>query len=296
MNRIASGTVLFVDGFGDAVLERCRSALERGGHSTERVEDVYAAMARLAQSPAVSHVVIDSRYLDEAESAFLVLAPRYFQHVEFMVPALAGRNDWLNVDVPGVRRVSPEDLERGIGCDLPPAGPAGGSAASETGAADETVPDSNFAGTADTADPAEFGIPLTREELDALAEGGYEVTDLDAVDDAGESDQAVADQPRSMPVLPDRPLSTDRDRAEESDEESLHDAVRRRMSGDGGPVVRRRPPGSDSSSDEDASSAFHDALPKGDWSDADHEETDAESFDDWSDSSVDPEKDEGARG
>lgn len=292
VNRNASGTVLFVDGFEDAVLERCRAALESGGQPTERVRDVYAAMARLSESPAVSQVIVDVRYLDEAECAFLMLAPRYFQNVEIIVPTLEGPNDWMKVDVPGVRRASPDSL--------PGASALDGSQSnwwSEPAApSNSTATDASAEEADESCGPTEFGVPLTQDELDALAQDGFGVSNGDDQDNEIEPSAGIAEAPRSMPVLPDRPLSTDRGPDESGDKESLHDAVRRRMSGDRGRVVRRRPPGSDAPDEsEDISSPFHDALPAGDLSEVEwsaDEEDELVEGDEWHD---EPESDEGAR-
>lgn len=298
VNRDASGTVLFVDGFEDPVLERCRAALEATGQPTERVRDVYAAMARLAESPTVSRVIVDVRYLDEAESAFLSLAPRYYQNVEILVPAMDGPSDWMNVDAPGVRRVSLESLmgaavpsTRGSGRRDEPAAPsyaddpAAEAACESAGTSDESL------------GPTEFGVPLTQDELDALAQEGYGVTNGDESREAGPPGVGEVEGPRSMPVLPDRPLSTDRGPEDAGDEESLHDAVRRRMSGERGKAVRRRPPGSgEPDEDEEISAPFHDALPAGDLSDDEWSREDEDELlksDEWRD---EPDSDEGARG
>lgn len=301
VNRNASGTVLFVDGFEDPVLERCRAALEAAGQPTERVRDVYAAMARLSESPAVTRVIVDVRYLDEAESAFLALAPRYYQNVDIMVPALDGPSDWMNVDAPGVQRVSLESL-------METAGP------SSSGAGEWSEPaESSHAGDAtaeadcdatgrpsESTDATEFGVPLTQSELDALSQDGYGVSNGDEHPVDGPLDTGEVEGPRSMPVLPDRPLSTDREPGELGEVESLHDAVRRRMSGERGKVVRRRPPGSGEPDEVDGvSTPFHDELPSGDLSDDQWSREDEDELlksDEWGDPLEEPDSDEGARG
>lgn len=301
VNRNASGTVLFVDGFGDPVLERWRAALEAVGQPTERVRDVYAAMARLSETPAVSRVIVDVRYLDEAESAFLALAPRYYQNVDIMVPALDGPSDWMNIDAPGVHRVSLESLmetagpsSRGVGqWSEPAASSHAGGAKAETAcdAADRLD---------ESTEPTEIGVPLTQSELEALAQDGYGVTNGEEHHMDGSSDADEVEGPRSMPVLPDRPLSTDREPGEMGDVESLHDAVRRRMSGERGKVVRRRPPGSGQPDEGDGiSTPFHDELPCGDLSDDEWSREDEDELlksDEWVDPREESDTDEGARG
>jgi hypothetical protein len=205
------GVVLFVNGFDDAELCRCRAALADRGAAVETVGDVYAAMARLGSAPAVSRVVVDVRYLDAAELAFVNLAPRYFHDVEVVVAAMAGAVDCPDFDLPGVRRLTPRELIA--------------SAATGVGRFDEFDA---------AAAPAPPDVPGSQ-----VQPGWSHPPDCPEPETFGS-----AEPPRSMPLVPDRPLSTDGGPDDSGDDESLHDAVRRRMAGEDPRVVRRRPPGS----------------------------------------------------
>src|SRR5262245_50714937 len=83
LGQPASSRMLIVADHADEMLGQFMDACRSAGWLVDHVEDVYRAMARLADSACgpYDRVIVDVRTLDDNERAFLDLAPRYFSGI-----------------------------------------------------------------------------------------------------------------------------------------------------------------------------------------------------------------------
>ena len=85
--------VLFVCEREDSSAREARALWEAAGAIVHVEPDVYAAMARLGEVGSYERVLVDVRWLDRQELAFLTLAPRYFPEIVIQTPWLSGTSD-----------------------------------------------------------------------------------------------------------------------------------------------------------------------------------------------------------
>src|SRR5262249_62027098 len=81
--RSASSRMLIVSDCADESLDQFIDACRSAGWPVDHVDDVYCAMARLADPSCgpYDRVIVDTRTLDDKERTFLDLAPRYFSGI-----------------------------------------------------------------------------------------------------------------------------------------------------------------------------------------------------------------------
>lgn len=82
--------VLLVTGINDDASQRLTQTLSQNGATVYYVSEIYAALAGLSRGEPISHLIVDTRWLDEYEMQFLKLAPKYFKKATFLVPAFEG--------------------------------------------------------------------------------------------------------------------------------------------------------------------------------------------------------------
>jgi hypothetical protein len=201
--EIARSKIVIIASQRDAAIQDCANVITQAGGVIEWVSNVYAAMATLAKGVPVSCVVIDTRFLDETEGAFLSLAPRYFQGVDFVVPELHINGRGAEARTDGVRRLPVNRLK-------------------------ECVP------------PIEtFQPPTAPQEPAAPAQApSWSEFPLDV--ELTSAHKPIKPDEVVPPAI--TALSTDSGSQLDEDGLSLHEAVRKRMGADDPRMVRRRPP------------------------------------------------------
>lgn len=246
--------VLLVSDGHDEDLCRCAEAMRTSGVNVAWAGDVYSAMSRLSDASGRWRVVVDVRPLDEQELAFLQLAPRYHSSVELFVPLLPAAADRLN----GLRGrfqtvtlAALVDLAMGIRAATPVSEEFDGAIR-----LNEAASIARRAGEIDTADAPEVDQPLAREPAPvsdtveavvpsdgfASPQGTLDTVAEDEIPEAITIESMDDEQPASPVSAPSR-LSTDGGIRGDAFERSLHEEVRRRMSGGVSPVrTPRKPP------------------------------------------------------
>jgi hypothetical protein len=202
-SEIARPKILFIAPQRDAAVQDCANAVLKAGGELDWVSNVYAAMALLARGVPVSCVIIDTRFLDESERAFLLLGPRYFHGLDFVVPELHINGRGAESRADSVRRLPVNRLGECVP-HIEPIYP-------------KSLPQEQLASA---MAPSVSEFPLDVESI-------VEPEPIEAIE-------------LIPPAL--TPLSTDSGAKLDEEGLSLHEAVRKRMIADDPRIVRRRPP------------------------------------------------------
>ncbi len=233
--------VLFVSDGHDEDIACCAEELRTAGIAIAWSPDVYAAMSQLAGVSGRRRVVVDVRPMDEQELVFLQLAPRYFAEHEFLVPLLpnaANRLQHLRGRFQAMTLEGIADLAVGIRAAVP-----ADTDDDELVSFDEDDPVQRL-GHDDDALTRLRDEPPPADLAELPGDGALPMPALDALDadipEAITIEESAAEPPPAE-MTPAARLSTDGTDTGVF-ENSLHEEVRRRMSGGAAGRAVRRPP------------------------------------------------------
>lgn len=221
-SKVRQASSIIVSDADDEEVRDFMAAMEHAGLHVLRASDVYAATAMLAGGLLVNRVIVDTRTLDDKETAFLRLVPRFFPRCEVVVPLFAGTVDRSVFHAAGVQPTSiAAALEATIAKCLADRAPSG--TASEPMAGGDLV----------DSEAEDAGRPAQPEDEEPAEPSGR-------LDEAGGEDSQTTDGIVSGEEV--SRLSTDGGPEASEQGPSMHEAVRKRMFGGGRGVIRRTPP------------------------------------------------------